>query len=186
MACHVPAVAELPDNEDDPWFCSACADTVRRRDAAVAVLQQHHAACASAGLTPDAVAAAEVSPDEELEVLAALLSGGNPVAAMDEGSPAAVDDEDDVIVMSDSMDTPVAPVTGKGAAKGKGGATVKAEIVKVEDVAAEEDVSPLQAAGGKGQVKDEEMEVCCRADVDTATHVAPSLSCVACLLVWVH
>lgn len=111
MACHVPAVTVLPEDEDEPWFCSACADTVRRRDAAVALLREHRAACGVAGVTPEAVAVADVSPEEEVEVLAQLLSGSSPDVEMADAAAAAAvagEDADDsgVILVSDSMDPP--------------------------------------------------------------------------------
>lgn len=162
MACHTPVVEDLPDDEEQLWFCCACADTVRQRDAAVEILQEHHAACEAAGLTPDAVAAAEVSPEEELEVLADLLGGGSPGG----GSPgesaeaerargaapkvvgdADEDEEDDVIVMDTSG--------GHGDACGAAGAAAEC---KEEAVA---DANPGDAGGAVGDSDDAMMQVRC-------------------------
>ena len=162
MACHTPVVEDLSDDGEALWFCHACADTVRQHDAAVEILEEHHAACEAAGLTPDAVAAAEVSPEEELEVLADLLGGGSPGG----GSPgesaeaerargaapvvvgdADEDEEDDVIVMDTSG--------GHGAACGTAGA---AAACKEEAMV---DANPGDAGGAVGDSDDAVMQVRC-------------------------
>lgn len=155
MACHTPAVADLPDDEDAPWFCSNCADTVRRRDGAVSVLRDHRAACAAAGIAPEAVAAAKVSPDDEISALEALLSGSPPDVEMVAATPARAaatddDDDDDIVIVNDAQGAPACSAAAAAKVEEPAAATANAAEPAdgaAADVAMKVRPSPLPGAG---------------------------------------